>query len=301
MIPPRFPWPFSRWRWLTDPIPAERLAAVRIATAVALLVDLLVGCLPWFNTLFTADGLAGSEAYPLRFRAGTLYWSLLRWLPDAWGPHALMAVWVAAAVGMLMGYRVFLTATVCWACAVSFQNINPWVGNGGDQLRNALLLTVACIGLVPPFPCGRGRPALAPAWPVRVMLVQMCCMYFFSAVYKLRWAEWRDGSVMYYVNHNRTWSMCPDLTAALPAWLHFFSTWLTLAWELSFPLLVCVRRTRPVMLGLGVFFHVATLVTLEVGSFATYSLVYYVPFVPWERWRTPRQSPPKRKPWRASG
>lgn len=110
-------------------------------------------------------------------------------------------------------------------------------------------------------------------------------MYFFSALYKLRWAEWRDGSVMYFVNHNRTWSMCTDLTSALPVWLHFFSTWLTLAWELSFPLLVCFRQSRPFVLGLGVFFHVATLFTLEVGSFATYSLVYYVSFVPWERWR----------------
>ena len=117
------------------------------------------------------------------------------------------------------------------------------------------------------------------------MLVQMCCVYFFCALYKLRWTEWRDGSAMYYVNRNRAWSMCPDLTAALPVWLHVFSTWLTLAWELSFPLLVCFRRTRPWVLWLGAGFHVATLFTLEVGSFATYSLVYYVPFVPWERWR----------------
>ncbi len=283
MIRPRFQWPFSRWRWLTDPIPAERLAAVRIATAVALLIDLLFGCLPSFHLLFTADGLGGRDAYPIRFRDGTLYWSLLKWLPDAWGPHALMGIWIAAAVAMLVGYRVFLTALVCWACAVSFWNVNPWACNGGDQLRNALLLTVACIGLAPSSP--RPKEAVAPAWPVRVMLVQMCCMYFFSALYKLRWAEWRDGSAMYYVNHNRAWSMCPDLTTALPVWLHFFSTWLTLAWELSFPVLVCVRRTRPWVLWLGAGFHVATLVTLEVGSFATYSLVYYVPFVAWERRR----------------
>ena len=292
MISPRFPWPFSRWTWLTEPVPAERLAAVRIATAAALLLDLCLGCLPYFNLLFTADGLAGRDAYPLRFREGTLYWSLLRWLPDAWGPHSLMALWLVAAVAMLFGYRVFLSALVCWACAVSFQSINPSVCNGGDQLRNALLFTVMCIGLGAPV--GRGdrafsspRPtgAIAEAWPLRVLFVQMCCMYFFSALYKLRWAEWRDGSAMSAVNHNRTWSMCPDLTAALPGWSHPFATWLTLAWELSFPLLACLRRTRLFVLGLGVFFHVATLFTLEVGSFATYSLVYYVPFVPWERWR----------------
>lgn len=158
MIQPRFPWPFSRWKWLTDPVPAARLAAVRIATAIALLIDLLFGCLPSFRLLFTADGLAGRDAYPLRFREGTLYWSLLKLLPDAWGPHVLMAVWIAAGVAMLVGVRVFWAALACWACAVSFQNINPWVCNGGDQLRNALLIAVMCIGWTAPV----GRTNIRP-------------------------------------------------------------------------------------------------------------------------------------------
>jgi hypothetical protein len=97
--------------------------------------------------------------------------------------------------------------------------------------------------------------------------------------------------MMVHVNQNRTWSLCPDVTAALPTWLHYAGTWLTLAWELTFPLLVCSRRTRPWVLGLGAAFHLITLFTLEVGSFATYSLVYYVPFVPWERWRKSVDSP----------
>lgn len=282
MIAARLPWPLSRWKWLTDPIPAERVAAVRIATAVALLIDLLFGCLLSFRLLFTADGLAG--------RDGGAGWSLLKWLPDAWGPHALMAVWLTAAVGMLLGYRVFLTALVCWACAVSFQHINPWACNGGDQLRNVLLFGVLGIGLTPSSP--RPTGARADAWPLCVLFVQMCCVYFFSSLYKLRHPEWRDGSMMLLVGHNRTWSMCPDLTAALPAWAHALTTWLTLGWELTFPLLVCFRRTRPFALWPGVALHAASVFTLEVGSFATYSLVYYVPFVPWERWRKSIESTP---------
>lgn len=286
MIEPRFPWPFSRWNWLTDPVPCERLIAVRIATAVALLIDLLIGCLPSFRWLFTSEGLGGRGAYPLRFRDGTLYWSLLNWLPDSWGPPTLFAVWILAAVSLLVGYRVFLSALGCWVCAVSFWNSQPWVCNGGDQLRNALLVSAACIGLVPgPSNGTTHSQTVCSPWPLRVMFVQMACLYFFSALYKLRWTSWRDGSMMAAVNYNETWSMCPALTTFIPVWLDTFSTWLTLAWELSFPVLVCWRPTRFWVLALGVVFHVASLVLLEVGSFATYSLVYYVPFVPWERWR----------------
>ena len=38
---PWLPWPLSRWRWWTEPVRAERLAALRIGLGVALLLDLL--------------------------------------------------------------------------------------------------------------------------------------------------------------------------------------------------------------------------------------------------------------------
>ena len=53
-IQPRFPGFLARWTWLTEPIPAERVAALRIAAAAVLLIDVGVGMLPYFSTLFTA-------------------------------------------------------------------------------------------------------------------------------------------------------------------------------------------------------------------------------------------------------
>src|SRR5262245_31251488 len=72
-IQPSFPSFLARWAWLNDPVPAERTAALRIATALALLLDIGLGCLPQFWSLFTADGLAGRDAYPWRFRSGHYY------------------------------------------------------------------------------------------------------------------------------------------------------------------------------------------------------------------------------------
>ena len=89
-IQPRFPGFLNRWKWLTEPVPAERVAALRIAAALALLVDLVFGYLPEFATLFSADGLGGKDLFPARFRPGHFYWSVLRWLPDSWGPAAVM-------------------------------------------------------------------------------------------------------------------------------------------------------------------------------------------------------------------
>jgi hypothetical protein len=270
-------------------VAAERMAALRIAIAVAALIDIFVVTLPHFAAYYTDFGLGGIDANPSRFRGGHHYWSLLRVLPPAWGPHALMGVWVAAAVALLIGYRPLLTGLTCWACAVSFWNINYGLCNGGDQVRNALFLCVACgrsgavWGVQSVRNRAESRPVLVPGWPAKVLIVQFACLYAFSAVYKLLSPGWQSGYVMYFVNHDLEWCLTPGLSPLLPVFAHRLSSWAAVVWELGFPLLIAFRRTRAATLWVGVVFHVLTLLTLEVGHFATYSLAFYVLFVPWER------------------
>lgn len=288
-IQPRFPGCPAWWSWLTRPIAAERVAALRIGTALALLFDLGFSLLPHFSMFFSPSALGGRDQFPWRFRDGHYYWSLLRILPEDWGPHLLMAVWIVAAVALLIGYRPLVAGLVSWACAVSFWNIIPGIGNGGDQLRNTLLFIVALArsgavwGVQSIRRSGQADPVFVPGWPVKVLIVQLCCVYFFSGIHKLLSPQWQSGLVMYYVNHDLTWSLEPNVTRLVPVWMHRFSSWVTIVWEIGFPILIALRRTRAATLWLGVVFHVLTLLTLEVGAFATYSLVFYVVFVPWEQ------------------
>jgi hypothetical protein len=137
-----------------------------------------------------------------------------------------------------------------------------------------------------------------PGWPLKVLLVHLVCLYFFSGVYKLLSPAWRTGFMMYFVNHDLAWSLLPGITTALPVAADRLATWVTLVWELGFPVLIAFRRTRAVTLWLGVVFHLITLLTLEVGAFATYSLVWYVIFVPWERLRAGHEPTPTEVPVR---
>jgi hypothetical protein len=283
-IQPRLPGPLNRWHWLLRPIAAERMAALRIAVAVAALIDIGIVTLPQFATYFSETGLGGPDAYHH-------YWSLLRVLPAVWGPGALVSVWTLAAIALLVGFRPLVSGLVCWACAISFWNINPGLCNGGDQVRNALFLGVAlgCSGAVWGVESvrsrGEERPVLVPAWPAKVLLVQLACVYVFSGVYKLLSPGWQSGYVMYFVNHDLEWCLTPNLSLHLPVFVHRLSSWVTVGWELAFPALIAFRRSRAFALWLGVLFHVLTLLTLEVGHFATYSLAFYAIFVPWEKWR----------------
>jgi hypothetical protein len=288
-VRPWFPWPLSRWSWWTEPVPAERLAALRGAAALVLLIDILVEYLPHFSVFFSPDALGGRDFFAGRFRSDRSYWSVLRWLPDTWGPQALFAVWIASAVALLVGWRPFVSGLLAWACAVSVWNINPAIANGGDRLRNTLLLMVAvsCSGAVWGLSSvrkpGDARPVLVPGWPVKVLFVQLVVLYFFSGFYKVLSPLWRSGYVMYFASHDLAWSLYPGVAARLPVWFHQLTAWVTLVWELGFPVLAVLKGTRAVTLALGVLFHLGTLFTLEVGHFALYAVACYAAFAPWER------------------
>lgn len=299
---PRFvgvqPWfPFGLNRWLTESVAAERVAALRIASALALLADLLWGYLPHFGTFFTPESLGGRDLFADRFRPGHLDWSLLRLLPDSWGPAAVFAMWMMGAVALLIGWRPFISGLVVLVCAVSVANIHPVLNNGGDRLRNTLFLTVvvSCSGAVWGVSSvrakGESRSVFVPGWPIKVLLVQLAVMYFFNGYYKVISPTWRAGYVMYYANSDLGWSLMPGVAARVPVVVHQLTAWLTLVWELGFPVLVVLKGTRTATLVLGFVFHLATFVTLEVGAFALYAMACYAAFVPWERlgrWRTGR-------------
>lgn len=296
-VQPWFPWPLSRWAWWTEPVPAERAAALRIAAALVLLVDIAAGYLPHF-TAFFAPEVIEQQLYDGRFRADHGFWSALRWLPAAWGAQALFGVWLASAVALLVGWRPLVSGLVAWACAVSVWNFNPGLHNGGDRLRHTLLLMAAasCSGAVWGVSSVRTRtdprPVFVPGWPVKVVFVQLAVLYFFSGYYKVISPLWRSGFAMYWVSHDLAWSLCPGASARLPVWAHRLSALVAVAWELGFPVLAVLKRTRAATLALGVAFHLGTLLTLEVGAFALYSVACYAAFVPWERLRAGGASAP---------
>jgi hypothetical protein len=288
-VQPWFPWPFSRWSWWTESIPAERVAALRIFTALVLLLDIFVCYLPHFHTLFSPDALGGRDLFAGKFRNDHFYWSVIRVLPEEWGPQAVFAVWIAAAIGLLVGWRPLVCGLITWACAVSVWSIAPGPHNGGDRIRNTLLLmvSVSCSGAVWGVSSvrvkGDPRPVMVPGWPVKVLFVQLAVLYFFGGFYKILNELWRNGYVMYWASHDLWWSLCPAQSALLPDWAHRLSALVTLVWELGFPVLASLKRTRAVTLLLGVLFHLGTLLTLDVGNFALYAIAFYMPFAPWER------------------
>jgi hypothetical protein len=112
-------------------------------------------------------------------------------------------------------------------------------------------------------------------------------MYFMTGVYKLIFPDWRNGIAMHYFLGNIAWTRLPYEQIPGVALLGPVMDYVTLAWELGFPVLVFMAYTRKPTLWLGVLFHLGTALMFRIVPFPFYMLCFYLPLVPWERFSWP--------------
>jgi hypothetical protein len=296
-IQPRLPRLLRDNPWFGGTVAAERLAALRISLAVVLLLDILLCYLPLLGDGYGPQSLSSPDVFAERFQAPHVYWSVLRWLPDTWGPPLALGVWGLAALLLLVGYRPQLAATVAWVLAISFWNSNFYLNNAGDRLRHfGLMLLILCpSGAVwsirRPAGVGRSQPVLVPAWPLGLTLFQLAVCYCSNGFYKLVCPAWQDGTIMAYVFNDVGFARWSLVDWPIPLLAIRLCTWSTLVWELAFPVLILSRRGRFWALVVGAVFHIATGIFLELGLFPLYALSLYLPLVPWERSRWGNNAP----------
>jgi len=299
-LKPWLPWPLDKWGWWSDPVRAERLAVLRIALAAVLLIDLLTSYRPHLHEFFGKGGLGGSQMFAYYGEAPKFNWSLLRgfgegflgsWQDNAFFLEAAFWAWVLATFFLMVGFWTRPAALVTWALSMSFANVNPNIDNSGDTIRGIILFYLMLC------PCGaawsidcywqRRRQAFNGSqyvwpWPLRLLFIQMVFIYFMNGLYKVVGANWVSGDSLYYILGDLTLTRVSIADLPVTFVLAQIATWLVLAWELTFPVLVLFRRTRAPALWFGVAFHLAIFATMELGGFVPYILCLYLPLLPWE-------------------
>ena len=197
---------------------------------------------------------------------------------------------VIVAVLMTVGYRssVMVPASVVAGLLQSWWNPLPL--SGAFEVRAAILFCLMWAN------CGevwsidawaartRGRGVAtkadhpASSWPLRLIRVQVAVIYVSTGLWKLGSTEWRYGTALHYVLSNNGFARFPGSLPPGAAEVLAVGTYLTLLWELSFPLLVAFRRTRGVALAIGVALHLGMWLTIELGPFPWVMLASYVSY-----------------------
>lgn len=278
------------WFEEVDPTP---FALTRIGVAAAGWV-LWIGTLPLIRQYYSDQG-----EFPIAVARGWSAEYMARvGMPEAfghfWVATLLFCLWGLALAALTLGWRTRLAAWANWVLAVWFFFRNPTFLNGGDEVfRLASLYLALGYSAIPV--AGRaltwdrrqatrrgavdGAAALIPAWPARMVQVQISIVYLVAGFWKVVAMPWYDGSALVYALDNPVftrWGM-PHTQ-----WLQPLFVLLTVTvawWEFLFPLLAASGRLRRWSLAFGVSLHGMILVLMNIGIFPFIMLGCYPAFL----------------------
>ena len=281
------------WRsaWSAD-VPPHSYALLRIALGAMGLLS-LAGLTP-IGMFWTLDGLSplsadgtGPRAWLLAHGLGTI---------AGWAAYgALVAVFLAITLG-------FHSDAAVLAGFIGLVAQDHWNHLPLSSAHQVMIVLLFCLmwaetgrvwsldaHLAGPATYGAGRRV--PAWPLMLMRCQIAIVYGSTGLWKLAYPVWRDGSAVHWALSLNGFHRLPWPVPASAAPLVAMLTWGTVLFELSFPVLVLFRRTRPIALLGGIALHLGLFAVLELGPFSLIMIASYLAFL--DPWKTGRLFAPR--------
>ncbi|HEX6736943.1 MAG TPA: HTTM domain-containing protein [Vicinamibacteria bacterium] len=241
----------------------RNLAAARI---------LLAGCALW--VVLSRAELPSLLAFPAEMWAGVS--PERRWrfglVLGLGAERVLFGLLHVTLLGALLGVLPRLSCLLSGLLLYHFAPLETLIRTPNPYLRGLTLPTLGllvlaaapCLGGLTLWP-RRGADDAVPAWPLRLVQVLVCAIYFFAGYAKL----WQSGPGWAAADNMRRYllSLNQGLAADPPATLGYAVAASPLAcaligvggllFELAFPLVLCWRRLRWVWLPLAAAFHLA--------------------------------------------
>ncbi len=192
-------------------------------------------------------------------------------------------------IGLLLltvGVGGRLLMLLVWVLHISFLQRNYSVAFGADLIGGIFLLylafTQSCerlslwklLNKASPLPCD----TLSSVF-YRMIQVQLCVIYAYTGMEKLKGGSWWDGTALWSVIAN------PQMVVGDMTWMRNFPylivlfTFSTVLFEVYFPVLVWNPKIRKALLAIGVMFHSGIGLLMALWSFALIMIAPYVLFL----------------------
>jgi hypothetical protein len=244
----------------------------------------LVKCvywLAWYDLWFGANAIA----YTIPFDLGpvkNLAFCLYAMKSPSAGLYFILPLMALAAAGLFKLRIYFATDLFIWLLVVNIHHKVYPALTGGENLLNQLLFFNCFISL---------QKNLSSAFKDQVklclhnfgivaILLQVCLVYFISAVAKLRDDDWLNGSAVATISRVQHFSLPLMYRSDPPDRLLIFLNYLVLTYQLLFPLLVWVNRLKKPLLLLGILMHLYIAFVMGLVTFGFVMILCYIYFWP---------------------
>lgn len=269
------------------------LALFRIALGLVLFLDWANRALH-FRAHYTSEGILPLSSWLADPNISARLWSVFYLSDSPWFVALLFLLALAASGALTLGYRTWWSGWVSWVLLISLHHRNPMVLHLGDTYLLLLLFWGNFL------PWGRlfsldGRDELQRpeqpyvAVPGACYLLQVCLLYWFTALLRTG-PPWQvDGSALYLAFQLESLLKEPAywMLGTGPHWLAFFTRsalWL----ELFGPFLLLVPHPwiRVLAVSLIGSFHLGIYLTMDLLNFAWIGMMGPLGLLPamvWER------------------
>jgi hypothetical protein len=231
----------------------------------------------WDLELFFSDqGIAPRSVLSVLMVTDFRY-SLLNVFPSTGALWFFHGAFLICLLSILAGFWVRGAAIVGTVLHLSFLHRNLGGCYGVDLIATFFLLYFCAADFRRVQPARPDRRALLGSVAFRLCQIQVCIIYAYSGMHKLKGVNWWRGDAIWYTVANF------QMTSLDFSWLAHFpllvavATFSTLLWELYFPVLIWVKPVKYPLMIFGVFLHLGIAITLNIPFFGalmvcTYSL-----------------------------
>jgi len=206
----------------------------------------------------------------------------------------LRCLGIVGGVGLALGIFPRCAACCMWLFAVSYAWRNMDILHSGDNLiriGSFFLIFARSDGSLSVSRAvrrwlqsqrGEGAGAAAatvPAWPQRILQLQLCVLYAVTGAWKASGASWQEGTAVGTVLQLGEFQRFPLPEFLLTPVMSQLLSYATLCFELGFPVLVWVPVLRVPMLLAGLAFHAGLDYVVNVQLFQWFITAYYLLFL----------------------
>ena len=261
--------------WFYSPAPA-RMRLFRVALCSMLFVFYSIRTIDlnlWFSETGIMPLTTVPEMLPMAFRQSVFFYftsDLALWLGNA--------LFLLSLALLTFGIRPRYSAIVAFIMHVSFLHRDMVPSYGVDMIASFFLFYLCLADYSDKRKQTSGRTMLG-SMACRLIQVQVCIIYAYSGLDKVKGVQWWGGEALWGVVSNvqiARWdfSFVSHLPLALVA-----ATYATLAWEIYFPVLVWTKSLRNSMLLFGLALHFGIGLVVNIPFFASIMMISYIVFL----------------------
>jgi hypothetical protein len=240
------------------------LSIFRIYIALHIIKKLLF-YLPYLNLIYGKDSFVVS-------RSEDVYGFLNL---DFFRDHNFLLVYsvLVLSILFLFGIGKHLTCIFLYILVEILQRMNYYPLNGGDNLLKFVLLYLCFCNCYSYF-CIKNKDEVSPLsnfmtnLGVFSIVFHLCIIYFVSAIHKIHSDVWFNGVASYYaLSIERFSGTSINSVLTKNGMFVTITTYLTLAFELSFPFLVFNKNFKHIVLISGILLHISIYIFMMIHDF----------------------------------